>query len=101
MCCRTFVFKKKAIEYDNWAGHRRQKIEEVALSKNYSEMGKGAGKRKKGYVDFLRDQSYLNYLINHPGSSSYEFRIMDGFGTKHAKGSLLRSGGRILHLLKT
>ena len=38
--------KKTTIAYANHAGHISQKRGEAASSKNYSEMGKHAGKRK-------------------------------------------------------
>ena len=61
--------KKSTRAYDNRAGHSRQIRGKAASSKTYFEMSKHDGKRKKRYVDHLRDRSHLTYLTHDPGHS--------------------------------
>ena len=66
----NFPIKKTIRVDDNRDVHIRQRIGVYLLSKNYSDMGKHAGKRKKGYVDRPRDRSKLTCPIHGLGHYS-------------------------------
>ena len=58
---------------------------EAASSKTYSDMSKLSGKCKQRYVDHPRDQSKITFLIRGPGNSSYEFKVLNDFGSEYSK----------------
>ena len=46
-------------------------------------MSEIAGKRRKSYIDHLKDKSKLICLIHGPGNSSDKCKILGEFGTKY------------------
>ena len=58
---------------------------ESALLINYYEMSEITGKRKKKYVDHLKDRYKLTCLDHPPGYSSDEYKVLGDFGTEYSK----------------
>ena len=61
-------YTKTNISDANCAGHSRKMRGEFSSSKNYSKIDKLTGNFKQRYVDHLRDQSKLTFLIHAPGN---------------------------------
>ena len=59
---------------------------ESDLSKDYFEMSKCDDKRNQRYVYHPMDRSKLNCLINVPGNSPDECRVLNDFGSNYTKG---------------
>ena len=49
-------------------------------------MGESAGKRRKMYLDDLKDRLKLACIIHVPIHSLDECKVLGDFGTKYAKG---------------
>ena len=60
---------------------------ESASSTTYSEICECAGKRRKRYIDHLKDILRLTCIIHGPGNSSDECKVLVDFGTMYDKGS--------------
>ena len=70
---------------DKRAGHSRKMVERSALSNTYSDISKSVGKRRKNYVDHLKDRSKHTCLIHIPVHSSDECMILGDYGSKYSK----------------
>ena len=58
---------------------------EAAFSTTYSEMSERAVKRRKMYVDHMKDKLKLTYLVHDHVHSSDAYKVLGDFGTKCAK----------------
>ena len=52
-----------------------------------------SGKRRKRYVDHLRDRKKYTCLIHGPGHSSDECKVLGDFGSKYYKGRPTKERG--------
>ena len=77
--------KKPAREDANSDGLRRKIRVEAALSNTYFDMSESSGRRRKKYVDHLKDRSKINYLIHGPVNSSDKSKGLGDFGCNYAK----------------
>ena len=65
----NLLIKKTTQEYANRSGHSRNKRVESTSPYTHSEMGEGAGKRRKRYVDHPTGE-LKTCIIHLPGNSS-------------------------------
>ena len=78
-------YKKTTGAYFNRSGHSRKMRGEANSSTTYSNMSESTGKRRKRYVDHLKDRSRLTCLFHIPGHSSVECKVLGDFGSKYSE----------------
>ena len=85
-------YKTPTREDANHACYSRNKRGESASSQTHSVMGESAGNHRKQYLDCPLGESKI-CLINGPGHSYDECKVLGDFGAKYAKGKLTKDRG--------
>ena len=80
-------YKKTTREDANHVYHSRKMRGEAASENTYSKTSDSADKRRKRYVDHLKNISKLTCIIHGPRHSSDECKVLGDFGYKNAKRS--------------
>ena len=89
---------KKTTRSDaNRAGHSRLSRGEAALSNPYSKISESAGKRRKRYVDYLKDKYKPTCLIHASGIHQMNERSWEKLVPSMIKVGLLRTAVTIPH----
>ena len=81
---RTLLLKNTRAD-TNRSGHSRINRGEAASSNTYSETSESASKHRKIYVDYPKGKFKPTCLINGPGNSSDECKVLGYYGSKYVK----------------
>ena len=84
----------------NHAGHSRKKRGGADLSNHHYEMGKCSDKRKKRYVDSLKDRLQITCLIHCLDHPPDECKVINNIFNNLLKAGILKNTGGSLQLQK-